>query len=275
MADMEARAGGIGKHVERVELRLFAAGLARIGGAERAVSQPELLPGRLERREGELLAHLHNGSPPVNYTAPTMERKTLCIASRNVHKIEEMTAVLEPYWQVKSSLDYPELEEIEETGDTFLANASLKALATSQTIADYVLADDSGLEADALDGAPGVFSARYGGIPSSTEKNNEKLLQELTRVGAVTPQQRAARYRCVLALAKEGEILQTFDGVCEGTIAMDFKGTGGFGYDPLFIPQGYARTFGQLGPKTKANLSHRALALKQFVAWCKANPVEE
>jgi XTP/dITP diphosphohydrolase len=203
-----------------------------------------------------------------------MERKTLCIASRNQHKIAEMTSVLEPFWVVKSSLDYAELDEIEETGDTFLANASLKAVATSQVIPDYVLADDSGLEADALDGAPGVFSARYGGIPSSTEKNNAKLLEELNRVGAVTPQQRAGRYRCVLALAKAGEVIETFDGVCEGMIALAPKGTGGFGYDPLFIPQGYARTFGQLGPKTKANLSHRALALKKFVAWCKANPVE-
>jgi XTP/dITP diphosphohydrolase len=204
-----------------------------------------------------------------------MERKTLCIASRNTDKIAEMTGALEPFWNVKSSLDYPELEEIEETGDTFLANASLKALATSQALPDYVLADDSGLEADALDGAPGVFSARYGGIPSSTEKNNAKLLQELTRVGAVTPQQRAARYRCVLALARGGAVLQSFDGVCEGTIAMAPKGTGGFGYDPLFIPQGYARTFGQLGPKTKANLSHRALALKKFIEWGKTNPAEE
>ena len=204
-----------------------------------------------------------------------MERKTLCIATRNANKIAEMTSALEPWWQVKSSLDYPELEEIEETGDTFLANASLKAVSTSQAIPDYVLADDSGLEADALDGAPGVFSARYGGIPSSTEKNNSKLLEELNRVGAVTPQQRAARYRCVLALARDGELLQTFDGVCEGPLAMGPKGTGGFGYDPLFIPQGYSRTFGQLGAKTKANLSHRALALKKFVDWCKANPAEE
>ena len=78
----------------------------------------------------------------------------------------------------------------------------------------------------------------------------------------------------MLALARDGEIIQTFDGVCEGTIATSAKGTGGFGYDPLFIPQGYARTFGQLGAKTKANLSHRALALKAFMAWCKANPVE-
>ena len=142
-------------------------------------------------------------------------------------------------------------------------------------MSDYVLADDSGLECDVLEGAPGVFSARYGGIPSSNERNNAKLLEELNRVSAVTPQQRAARYRCVLALAKDGEILQTFDGVCEGTIATGLKGTGGFGYDPLFIPQGYARTFGQLGAKTKANLSHRALALKAFLEWCKANPLEE
>ena len=203
-----------------------------------------------------------------------MERKTLCLATRNQHKVAEMAEVLAPFWTVKSSADYPELEEIDETGGTFLENATLKAQTTSGTVPDYVLADDSGLECDALDGAPGVFSARYGGIPSSTEKNNAKLLEELTRVGAETPQQRAGRYRCVLALAKGGEIIQTFDGACEGTIATSAKGTGGFGYDPLFIPQGYARTFGQLGAKTKANLSHRALALKAFVAWCKANPLE-
>jgi XTP/dITP diphosphohydrolase len=204
-----------------------------------------------------------------------MERKTLCLATRNANKVAEMTEALAPYWTVKSSADYPDLEDIEETGGSFLENATLKAQLTAAAISDYVLADDSGLECDALDGAPGIFSARYGGIPSSTEKNNAKLLEELQRVGAVTPQQRAGRYRCVLALARGGEIIQTFDGVCEGTIAMSAKGTGGFGYDPLFIPQGYARTFGQLGAKTKAALSHRALALKAFLAWCKANPVEE
>ena len=203
-----------------------------------------------------------------------MERKTLCIATRNKHKVEEMTPTLAPFWEIKSSVDYPEMEEIEETGDTFLANATLKAVTTSQFISDYVLADDSGLETDALDGAPGVFSARYGGIPSSTEKNNAKLLQELTRLNALTPQQRAARYRCVLVLAKEGQVLESFDGVCEGTIALAPKGTHGFGYDPLFIPQGYARTFGQLTEKTKTTLSHRGLALKKFVAWCKENPLE-
>ena len=206
-----------------------------------------------------------------------MEKKNLCIATRNAHKTQEMAPVLSPFWLVQSSIDYPQLdanEEIEETGDTFLANATLKAVATSQVIPDYVLADDSGLECDALDGAPGVFSARYGGIPSSVEKNNAKLLQELDRVGAVTPQQRLARFRCVLVLAREGEILGSFDGTCEGTIGLAPKGTNGFGYDPLFVPQGYARTFGQLTEKTKTGLSHRGLALKNFVEWCKANPLE-
>jgi XTP/dITP diphosphohydrolase len=206
-----------------------------------------------------------------------MERKTLCIATRNAHKAQEMAPVLAPFWEVKCSADYPamaEMEEIEETGDTFLANATLKAVATSQVVPDYVLADDSGLECDALEGAPGVFSARYGGIPSSVEKNNAKLLQELIRVNATTPQQRAARFRCVLVLAKEGDVLASFDGACEGTITLAPKGTNGFGYDPLFLPQGYARTFGQLIEKTKTNLSHRGLALKKFVAWCKENPLE-
>jgi XTP/dITP diphosphohydrolase len=203
--------------------------------------------------------------------------KTICIATRNENKVHEMGPVLAPYWIVKSSVNYPEMaeiEEIEETGDTFLANATLKAIATSHAIEDYVIADDSGLECDALDGAPGVFSARYGGIPSSTERNNAKLLQELDRVGAKTPQQRSARFRCVLALALGGELVTSFEGTCEGTIALGPKGTNGFGYDPLFIPQGYARTFGQLTEKTKMGLSHRGLALKRFVEWCKTNPLE-
>jgi len=203
--------------------------------------------------------------------------KTLCIATRNANKVQEMAPVLAPFWTVKCSADYPEmaqLDEIEETGDTFLANATLKAVTTSQVIGDYVLADDSGLECDALTGAPGVFSARYGGIPSSVERNNAKLLQELDRVGAKTPQQRNARFRCVLVLALEGDVVSSFEGACEGTIALGPKGTHGFGYDPLFIPQGYARTFGQLTEKTKMSLSHRGLALKRFVEWCKANPIE-
>ena len=206
-----------------------------------------------------------------------MDKKTLCIATRNANKANEMAPVLADFWVVKCSADYPELNElgdIAETGDTFLANATLKAIETSQVISDYVLADDSGLECTALDGAPGVFSARYGGIPSSTEKNNAKLLQELTRVGATTPQLRAARFRCVLVLAKEGEVLASFDGTCEGTITLSPKGTNGFGYDPLFVPQGYARTFSQLGEKTKMGLSHRCAALKQFFDWCKTNPLE-
>jgi XTP/dITP diphosphohydrolase len=206
-----------------------------------------------------------------------MDKKTLCIATRNLHKVQEMTTVLSPYWDVKSSADYKEMEgsdEIAETGDTFQANATLKAVATSQMISDYALADDSGLEVDALSGAPGVFSARYGGIPSSTEKNNAKLLEELKRVGALTPEQRGARFRCVLVLAKGGEVLATFDGACEGSITLEPRGTNGFGYDPLFVPRTYTRTFGQLLEKTKTNLSHRGRALKKFVEWCKENPLE-
>jgi XTP/dITP diphosphohydrolase len=206
----------------------------------------------------------------------TMNKKTLCIATRNTNKAQEMAPVLAPFWEAKCSADYPEMEgldEIAETGGTFLANAALKAVATSQIITDYILADDSGLECDALDGTPGVFSARYGGIPSSAEKNMGKLLQELERVGARTPQQRSARFRCVLVLAKEGDVLASFDGACEGMIALAPKGTNGFGYDPLFVPEGYARTFGQLTEKTKMNLSHRGLALKRFTQWCKENPL--
>jgi XTP/dITP diphosphohydrolase len=202
-----------------------------------------------------------------------MERKTLCIATRNPHKAHELASVLAPFWVVKCSADYPEIsEEIEETGDTFLANATLKAVATSQAIADDALADDSGLEVDALNGSPGVFSARYGGIPSSAEKNNAKLLEELAKAGALAPEQRRARFRCVLVLARAGEVLASFDGVCEGTIILAPKGTNGFGYDPLFVPAGYTRTFSQLIEKTKTTLSHRGQALKKFLAWLKENP---
>jgi XTP/dITP diphosphohydrolase len=206
-----------------------------------------------------------------------MNKKALCIATRNLHKVHEMNLVLAPFWDVKSSADYKEMEaaeEIEETGDTFEANATLKAVATSQLIPDFALADDSGLEVDALSGAPGVFSARYGGIPSSTEKNNAKLLEELKRVGAMTPEHRGARFRCVLVLAKDGEKLATFEGTCEGHILLEPKGTNGFGYDPLFVPRTYIRSFGQLQEKTKTGLSHRGLALKKFVKWCKENSVE-
>jgi len=200
-----------------------------------------------------------------------MKKKTLCIATRNPHKVEEMIPPLAPFWRVTSSEDYPEMEEIEETGDTFLANATLKAMTTSMMISDYVLADDSGLEVDALGGAPGVFSARYGGIPSSTEKNNAKLLEELERVKAIKPEQRSARYRCILVLAERGRVLGSFDGTCEGVITPVAKGTNGFGYDPLFIPQGYEETFGELAEKIKMSLSHRAIALQKFVEWCKEN----
>jgi XTP/dITP diphosphohydrolase len=203
--------------------------------------------------------------------------KTLCLATRNDHKVQELGPVLSPYWTVRSSADYPEmaeLDDIAETGDTFHANATLKAIATSQVVPDYVLADDSGLECDALNGAPGVFSARYGGIPSSSERNNAKLLEELERAAATTPQLRAARFRCVLVLAKEGQVVASFEGKCEGTIGLEPKGTHGFGYDPLFVPQGYTRTFGQLSEKTKMTLSHRGQALKRFLEWCKANPME-
>jgi len=201
------------------------------------------------------------------------KKKTLCIATRNPHKVEEMIPPLSPYWQVTSSDDYPGMEEIEETGDTFLANATLKAMTTSMAIPDYVLADDSGLEVDALGGAPGVFSARYGGIPSSTEKNNAKLLEELERVKATRPEQRGARYRCILVLAERGRVLGSFDGTCEGTITPAEVGTNGFGYDPLFMPRGHEKTFGELSEKIKTSLSHRAIALEKFLAWCKANPV--
>ncbi len=121
-----------------------------------------------------------------------------------------------------------------------------------------------------------AFSPRVtAASPPLPRRNNAKLLEELGRAGATTPQQRAARFRCVLVLAFKGAVVASFDGTCEGTtIGLKAIGKHGFGYDPLFIPQGYASTFGQLSEKTKMGLSHRGMALKHFLEWCKANPLE-
>ncbi len=207
----------------------------------------------------------------------TMDKKTLCIATRNANKTTEMALVLAPLWVVKSSVDYPEMEgldEITETGDTFLANAQIKGGG------DFAGGDR--LRAGRRFG-PGMRCARRrAGRFLCAVRWHSLLHGEEQREAAAGTRPRGRndtatterRFRCVLVLAKEGEVLGSFEGACEGTIALGPKGTHGFGYDPLFIPQGYARTFGQLGEKTKITLSHRGLALKQFVEWCKANPLE-
>lgn len=223
---------------------------------------------------------------------------TLLIATRNAHKVAEIHAILGKPFRCLTLNDFPGAPRVIEDAGTFAGNATKKSVELARwlsqesdsppTIHDsrftphaFVLADDSGLEVDALNGAPGVHSARFAalesGQPSNSPdaENNAKLLRLLK---GVPLEKRTARFHCVLALTPviQGRIkssspvcyadefaMQTefFDGVCEGRIGFEPRGTGGFGYDPLFIPEGFDRTFGELGEMTKNGLSHRAKAL--------------
>ena len=192
----------------------------------------------------------------------------IVIATGNAHKVAEFRALLGPNHLIQSLRDHPHLPTPEETGTTFLENATLKALSASHLLGDthLVLADDSGLEVDALHGAPGVYSARYSGPHATDATNRAKLLQELERVQARGPA-RSARFRCELVLAHHGHILSTHTGTVEGILANQEKGTGGFGYDSLFIPDGHCQTFAQLPESIKNTLSHRARATTSLIAW--------
>ena len=190
----------------------------------------------------------------------------LLLATRNAHKTEEMQRILGPQFNVNDLAAHPEVPHIAETGRSFQENAILKALAVSRKLPGLVIADDSGLEVDALRGAPGIHSARYAGPRASNQERIDKLLDKLLRVGA-TKNERCARFRCALALACKGEVLHVFGGIVEGEIADRPRGSHGFGYDPIFIPQGFEQTFGELGPAQKDQLSHRARALEKLRAF--------
>lgn len=192
------------------------------------------------------------------------EKETLVIATRNAHKVEEIAAMLGGSFDVRDLSALPDAPEVEETGTTFLANATLKALALSAITEDLVLADDSGLEVDALDGAPGVYSARFAGARADDLANNSKLIREME---GVVPARRTGRFRCVMVLARAGEVLAHFDGAVEGRLLEESRGEAGFGYDPLFVPDGHDLSFAELGPEVKNQLSHRARAVAQLVAW--------
>jgi XTP/dITP diphosphohydrolase len=187
----------------------------------------------------------------------------LLFATRNAHKTKEIQKILGPQFQVNDLAEHPEIPHIAETGRTLEENAILKAVAVSKRVPGLVVADDSGLEVDALGGAPGIYSARYAGPAASDKEKIEKLLEELGRVGA-PKDARPARFRCVLALARKGEVLGVFEGIVEGQIADQPRGSHGFGYDPIFVPNGFQRTFGELEPAEKNQLSHRARALEKL-----------
>ncbi len=188
----------------------------------------------------------------------------LLIATRNAHKTKEISEILSEFYEV-SDLNGKDFPEVEETGTTFLANATLKAEQISAMTGGLVLSDDSGLEVDALGGEPGVYSSRYAGTDGDDEANNTKLMLELAKLPE--GEKRSARFRCVMVLADNGCSLASFDGVVEGVILEQERGGEGFGYDPLFQPEGYAETFAELGAEVKNSLSHRANALGRVVAW--------
>ena len=190
----------------------------------------------------------------------------LIVASRNVHKTREIQQILGSEFAVRDLRACPEISEIIESGTSFEENAKLKALAVSRKLPGLVIADDSGLEVDALGGAPGIHSARYAGTNGTNREKIDRLLEELARAGAAKDARRA-RFRCVLALARNGEVLGVFEGIIEGQIADRPRGARGFGYDPIFVPKGFQQTFGELGPAEKNQLSHRARALEKLRAF--------
>jgi XTP/dITP diphosphohydrolase len=192
--------------------------------------------------------------------------KELILATGNAHKVEEFAELLAglPY-KVQSAAICGGMPAVEETGSTFAENARLKAAALCRAAPPgaEVLADDSGLEVDALDGAPGVYSARYAGVQASDEANVAKLLQALE---GVPSKARSARFRCVLCRIGPEKQVEFFQGRCEGRIATAPRGKKGFGYDPVFVPEGYEMTFAQLGEAVKHQLSHRAMAVRAMRA---------
>jgi XTP/dITP diphosphohydrolase len=195
-----------------------------------------------------------------------MSCSSICLlfSTRNMHKVREIRAILGPSFRVFDLSMLAATPEVEETGETFEDNATLKAVALSQIYEGWVIADDSGLEVDALGGAPGVYSARYSGKEATDAENNALLLKNLENVRG---KDRKARFRCVIALARAGYQVAAFSGAVEGIITNRPKGAGGFGYDPLFVPRGFCKTFGQLPAAAKNNLSHRAMALERLREW--------
>ncbi|MBK8149999.1 MAG: RdgB/HAM1 family non-canonical purine NTP pyrophosphatase [Acidobacteria bacterium] len=195
-----------------------------------------------------------------------MTRRKLVAATRNRGKIRELRDLLGDLpFELCGLDDFPPVDDVEETGDTFVANAELKAAAYARHFGELTLSDDSGLAVDALGGAPGVLSARYAGESASDAERISKLLSELANAS-----HRGARFVCAIAVADpEGGILHRVEGFCEGSIAFEPRGDRGFGYDPVFIPEGFDRTFGELDDAVKSRVSHRVVATAQIIRFLK------
>ncbi|GAB4377470.1 MAG: XTP/dITP diphosphatase [Calditrichia bacterium] len=184
----------------------------------------------------------------------------IVIATANRHKLEEILQIWDNVpWKIFSLKDFPHIPPIPETGSTFEENARIKAEAVFQRTGLITLADDSGLEVDFLDGAPGIFSARYAGKERDYAANNAMLLRQLK---GVPRKKRGAQFRCVVFIRGK-DINHAVEGIVRGHIGEELRGTHGFGYDPLFIPDGCQQTFAEMGSELKNQISHRAMAFKK------------
>ncbi|HUI05709.1 MAG TPA: RdgB/HAM1 family non-canonical purine NTP pyrophosphatase [Verrucomicrobiae bacterium] len=187
----------------------------------------------------------------------------LLLATRNKDKLKELRVLLKDLpLEVVSAADIRDLPEVEEDAATVRDNAAKKAVEMARVSKKLTLADDTGLEVDELNGAPGVRSARFAGEKATYHENNKELLRHLD---GVPMDKRTARFRCVVAIADEQGLYDCVEGICNGVIIEAERGGGGFGYDPLFIADGQTKTFGELSPDVKNRISHRAKALEK--AW--------
>ncbi|WP_342644056.1 RdgB/HAM1 family non-canonical purine NTP pyrophosphatase [Rhodoligotrophos ferricapiens] len=193
-------------------------------------------------------------------TGRPLIEKRLVIATHNPGKLREIADLLRPLGLDAVSAGDLGLPEPEETGDSFTANALLKARAATTASGLPALADDSGLAVDALDGAPGIYSARWAGPGKDFAMAMRNVEERLQAKGATTPDRRTAQFVCALALAWPDDHVEVFEGRVAGTLIWPPRGALGFGYDPMFLPEGYDQTFGEMNPEKKHAISHRARA---------------
>jgi XTP/dITP diphosphohydrolase len=198
--------------------------------------------------------------------------QTLLVATWNTHKTKEIGQILGPGWNVRDLTTLEDAPRVEETGSTFAENAALKAVVISESFPELVLADDSGLAVDVLNGEPGVYSARFAGEGATDAQNRSKLIGLLKTLPA---RDFPARFRCEMVLASKGEVRGSFSGTVEGIVVPLERGDHGFGYDSMFIPAGYDQTFAELPSEIKNSLSHRAQALERVVAFLQKAGVQE
>lgn len=193
-----------------------------------------------------------------------MSDRRIVLASRNKKKTQEVAEILAPFgFTIVPVTEFPGVPEVDEDGLTFAENAAKKATEVAISTGQWVIGEDSGLQVDALNGAPGIYSARFSGPEATDEKNNEKLIAELA---GIPDERRGAGYLCSIALSDpQGVVRIAVEGTCRGRILTDANGSGGFGYDPYFLIPEYHQTFGQLSSRVKHRLSHRARAFGKFI----------